>query len=264
MLWKLNEYSSLLAILAFLLSATFTLVFFILPLLGHALTIGSIHPTSLRHVRYIRAKLYSISVSSIRLVLHFPSPREPYWAKLIAQGYHYQDSKCAVSSSKIEGTLWFFPMLFRFTAGPLITLKFDDFRLQVYESEYTPRWVRQLRDNLIYTAINEETVRLHQFKPRFVLSGLMGMSGSIKGSDEIDIPGLEADREIDDVKIQGKAKQWHIHNVQNNRMYTFDAIEMELRESWVDGRGTLVMIAHDSKWTKLPLVGHCFDKSWLR
>jgi hypothetical protein len=85
-----------------------------------------------------------------------------------------------------------------------------------------------------------------------------------EGSDEVDKPELEADQKLDEIKIQGKAQQWHIHNILNNRMYTFNAIKMELRENWVEDRRTLVMIARDAKWTKLPIVGHSFDRSWLR
>ncbi|KXN85725.1 hypothetical protein AN958_10908 [Leucoagaricus sp. SymC.cos] len=67
------------------------------------------------------------------------------------------------------------------------------------------------------------------------------------------------------VKIQGTAQQCqHIHNVQNNRIYTFNVLEAELRENWTEGRGPLVVIAHYSKWTKLPLVGHSLDTLLLR
>ncbi|KAJ3566129.1 hypothetical protein NP233_g7196 [Leucocoprinus birnbaumii] len=254
-----------LALLSFCIFSVFLVLFLVLPLCGHVLTIGSIRPTcSLQNVRFVRAKLYSISASSIQFLLHVPNSREPFWAKLFVQDYYYRDLKCDVSIAKIEITLWFFPMLFRFTAGPLLTVKFDDFRLRVYNSEYTPRWVRELRDNLIYTAINEETVRLHQFMPRFVLSGLISMTGYNRDTDEVEKPGLEANQGLDEVKIQGKVQQWHIHNARNNRMYTFDTMEMELRDSWVEGRESLVLITHDSKWTKLPLVGQISDESLLR
>ncbi|KAF5352662.1 hypothetical protein D9756_006132 [Leucocoprinus leucothites] len=256
-----------LTFLSFYFFSIFLILFLILPLCGYVLTIGSISPAgSLENVRFVRAKLYTISASSVHFILHLPNSKEPYWAKLYATDYHYQDIRCGVAITKIEITLWFFPMLFRFTAGPLITLKFDNFRLQVYNSQYTPIWVRQLRDNLIYTAINEETVRIHQFKPRFVFSGLIGMTGCGLDPDEarVERPGFAVDQELDEVKIQGTAQQWHIHNARNNRMYTYGVLEAEMRESWVEGRESLVIIAHNSKWTKLPLIGQMYDASVLR
>lgn len=258
-------YASLLIWLAILLSAILPLVFFLLRLSGHVLSINSIRPISLRYVRYARQKLYTISTSSIHIKLHLPRPREPHWAKILVQNYQYRDPECSVSISTIKITLWFFPMLFRFTAGPLITLQFEDFRLHVYNSTYTPKWVRKLGDNLIYTAINEETVRLHQFKPRFVLNGLTVVTGSKERFDgPIEKPGMRPGQELDDFKINGRAQQWHIHNKRNNRMYTYNSLETELRRSSAEDRQTLVIIARESKWTKLPLVGHFHDVSLLQ
>lgn len=256
----------------FIIKANAVLVVVLVPLLlalrafGHVLTIGSIRPTSLHHVKYVCKNLFIISASSLRLQLHFPTSKKPYWAKLYVHDYYYNDPRHTVSFATAKGTLWFFPVLFRFTSGPLITFKCDDYRIQVYDSQYTPAWLRLLRDNLMYTIINEETVRLHYFKTRLVSTGLIGMTGSEQGyQGSVEKPGLGDEQDLDEVKIRGEAQQWHVHNIRNNRMYTFGALDIEVRKSWVEDKSTFVMIAKNSKWTKVSLVGqHRGNTSLLR
>lgn len=232
------------------------LLLFVPRLLGHVLTIGVIRPTSLQHAKYVYPNLFTISASSLHLKFHLPTSKNPYWAKFFVNDYYYDDPRSAVSFASLEGTLWFLPVLFRFTSGALITLKFDDFRIQVHDSQYTPQWLRLVRDNLVYTVVNEETVRLHHIKTRFVSTGLIGMTGSEQGyQGPVEKPGLGPEQDLDEVKIQTGAQQWHIHNARNNRMYTLGVVDIEIRKSWVEDRRPFVFIAKNIKWTKVSLVG---------
>lgn len=249
-----------------LLAVVFVLLLFALRLLGHVLTIGTIRPTSLHHVKYVSKKTFTISASSLRLQLHLPTSKEPYWAKIFVHDGHYDDPRHALTVASLEGTLWFFPVLFRFTSGPLLTVKVYDYRIQVYDSQYTPAWLRLLRDNLVYTIINQETIRLNYFKTRQVSTGLIGMTEGEQDSEgPVEKPGLEAEQDLDEIKMRSEAQQWHIHNINNNRIYTFGALDMEVRKSWVENRSTFVLIAKNSKWTKVSMVGqHPKDTSLLR
>ncbi|EKM84265.1 hypothetical protein AGABI1DRAFT_124586 [Agaricus bisporus var. burnettii JB137-S8] len=218
---------------------------------GRVLKIDSIHPLTLsysRHIHNARDKLYSISASSPLLKLHIPRPRDPHWAKLIIQNYQYRDGRCGVSIATIHITFWFFPVLFRFTGGPLLTLIFDDFRLHVYNSALTPRWLRQVRDNIVYTILQEETISLYRFKSRTSLSELMGLEPHQiryhtlmkEKSDEEPTPRL-----ADQIKIYAIAEQWSIRNKLNNRMYNIN-FEMEHRKAITEDKATLKMIIRES------------------
>jgi hypothetical protein len=254
--------------MAWLIISTAVLLAIYFHISGHVLKVDSIRPFTLSYARYIhkaRDKLYSISASSPVLKLHIPRPRDPHWAKLTIQNYQYRDGRCAVSIANIHITFWFFPVLFGFTGGPLLKLRFDDFRIHIYNSRLTPQWLRKARDNIVYTVLNEESLCINQIKFRTSLEDLMGLEPNKTryGAPRENLDEESRQQLVDQIKIYGQAERWNIRNDLNNRMYSFN-FEMEHRKAIMEDQATFKMIIRESTWVKLPLVGHFRDVTTLR
>ena len=218
-----------------------------LAFLGYTLRIRRISWLALHGISFSSPGL-STTVRTLSLRLHIPRPSNPRWATISLSGITSRDSDCTVSLASATLSLWFFPVLFGFTAGPWVTTSLDGFSARVFSSKRIPRWVDLLRGNIIYTILDGDTIRLHNLKTKIFFSGLTGSEEGYDG--EVEKPGVRPGEEHDEIRVRLAASQWHIMNTRH-RMYNFGELEMELRRSWVDGRGSFVMISEGGRWVKL-------------
>ena len=218
-------------------------------LFGHTLRFGSIRLSSISDFTYCYYSHISISSSCVRVSLHIPRRSNPRWATLTVYDYEFKDSECHVSFTKVHVTFWFFPFLLRFTAGPLASVELHDFRLRVFSSKATPGWVEFLRRNLITTVLTGEMIRLDDFKTKVTFSTITGATDGFSGP--VEKPGVPHGEEQDEIRVSASWEQWHILNNWQGRMYTFGKLDAQLRKSWVEERGSFVMIAEECRWTKV-------------
>lgn len=64
---------------------------------------------------------------------------------------------------------------------------------------------------------------------------------------------LYKEQEQDEVRISSYARGFMTNN-KEGRMYTFEAIDAQLRRSWTENRGSFVMIAKESRWMRVPCL----------
>ncbi|KAJ3512837.1 hypothetical protein NLJ89_g3291 [Agrocybe chaxingu] len=232
-------------------SLLLTLLFYITHLLGYKFHVRHLHILSAGGFS-IKSPTRSITIDNVKINFHIPRPISPYWITLDAKKYEYTDDKCRVSLEQLQAKIWFFPVFFRCTAGPWITVHMDGFRVQVYTSRKFPSWTAQLRDNVIYTFLNGETLRLHDINTKIDLSSLNPPEPSIPGETE-EIPIDNEKGRDKEVAIRLSASQWHILNPRR-RIYTFGDLEVDYSRNWTEGRGSLFIIAKHSQWNKLPSI----------
>ncbi|TFK60641.1 hypothetical protein BDN72DRAFT_850355 [Pluteus cervinus] len=170
--------------------------------------------------------------------------------------------------------------------SPLLNIKvlLEEFRVRVYSTKDpgTPPWIEMLRNNLLETILEGDHLRWEGWKldcgvRTWTRGGKKPIRiGELQNDDEVDSAssapassgssrneegesdnGDKGPRKQDDVRITGYAKQWHIFNKGNQRMYTFGRLDAQLRRGWMDDVGTYVMVAKESRWTKAPrLLDH--------
>ncbi|KAF8167577.1 hypothetical protein B0H34DRAFT_645288 [Crassisporium funariophilum] len=227
-----------------------TAAFYSLRVLGHTIRIGRIGFFSVHNLSY-SSKTSNISVKYIGFSLHLPRPTDPYWATISLNGYEYEDHSCHVTLNSTLAKLWFFPVLFRYSSGPWVAATLDGFKIRVFASTDTPWWMEKIRTNVIETILNGDTIRLHDLKTRIFFSALTASKDGYQG--EVEKPGLAKDEAQDELRLKCYASQWHIFN-QKYRIYTFGNLEADLRRSWVEDRGSFVVIATDTRWTKLSVL----------
>ncbi|PBL00230.1 hypothetical protein ARMGADRAFT_982213 [Armillaria gallica] len=172
-----------------------------------------------------------VTIAKIYFTGHFPRISNPRIGLFKVLGYEYRDDACHVSIVELDITLWIFPQSLRFTSGSLATVEIHDFRVRVFSSSKTPVWLQKLRRNLVFTVLNCHTVRLDDILTEIVLND-----------------------ESDETRLSGYSNQWHIHNVFNQRMYTFGRLDAQLRRDWLDDHGSLAFIARECRWIKLPTL----------
>ncbi|KAF9535710.1 hypothetical protein CPB83DRAFT_842202 [Crepidotus variabilis] len=194
---------------------------------------------------------YTLAIGKLSLRFHLPTSRKPSWAVIVAEECDFKDADCAVTFLRGASTLWFFPVFFRQTSGPWITTSLDGFSVIVFTSENTPRWVQLLRNNMIYTILDGETIRLNNLKSRIQFSTLTGSKEGYNG--QVEKPGLRPDEQHDEIKLHLEVSQWHIVNVRR-RMYTYGDVKALLRRNWAEDHGSLIVCSEGSKWTKMPAL----------
>ncbi|KAJ8523084.1 hypothetical protein ONZ45_g410 [Pleurotus djamor] len=167
----------------------------------------------------------SLSIKRIRIQLHIPKLNNPRWCTFTATDVEQKDSKSHVSVSELHVALWIFPYLLRFTGGSWVSVDLDDFRLLVFTSENTPRWVENIRNNLIKSILTGEYLRLDTFNTSVQLSG-------------------------DDTIASLSTENWHIRNW-DERIYSLPKLDAQLCKSFDGGSGKFVMIAEDCRWMKV-------------
>ncbi|KAH9854476.1 hypothetical protein C2E23DRAFT_74192 [Lenzites betulinus] len=147
------------------------------PIGGQHLQIGRLSLSSIHDIRYagtLYSKSYSFTytMSSITWQLHLPRPTDPRWLTITANDIFYTSTSSDISTAKLETVLWFFPMLFRFTAGPWANVSIDGLRIRVQKSTATPYWVQQMRANLVSTFLTGEFLRADVFRTTVRFAGL--------------------------------------------------------------------------------------------
>ncbi|CAA7265868.1 unnamed protein product [Cyclocybe aegerita] len=240
---------------ALMLSMTFSLplalLFYMAQLLGYKFRVRHLRLLSAEGIS-IKSPTCSIAIDSVKITFHIPRPISPYLITFDVKKYEYTDDKCRVSLEQLHAKIWFFPVLFRCTAGPWITVHMDGFGVRVYTSRKFPLWTAQLRDNVIYTFLNGETLRLHDINTKIDLNPLNPPEPSIPGETaEIFIDNEK--EQAQEVAIQLSASQWHMLNPRR-RLYTFGDLAIAYKRNWTEGHGSLCIIAKHSQWNKLPSI----------
>lgn len=223
---------------------------------GHSLRFSGIGLLSIHGLRYTNHKAdVAISISTLKFTFHFPRPANPRWGTFTANNYEQKDTGCHFSLRQVEVTLWFFPVLFRFSQGPLLDVTLDDFKLRVWTSSNTPSWVQRMRRNLVSAILEGEILRCDNFGTSVGMSS-MTATGVLDGQDSSappQKPGVEHPETQDDIRVTAHVDGCDIINWQK-RIYSLGVITVQLRRSWVDNRGSYVMIAEECKWTKVHSV----------
>ncbi|KAI0776332.1 hypothetical protein BD413DRAFT_709071 [Trametes elegans] len=147
------------------------------PLGGQRLRIGHFSLSAAKDIRYEGAlynKSYSFTftASSISWRFQVPQRDDPRWLTLAVYSIFYTSSTGDISTEKIETIIWFYPMLFRFTAGPWANVTLDGLRIKVQKSTATPYWVQKLRENLVGTFLTGEFLRADVFRTTVRFAGL--------------------------------------------------------------------------------------------
>ncbi|KAI9069696.1 hypothetical protein FKP32DRAFT_1671173 [Trametes sanguinea] len=321
------------------------------PVCGHRLQIGHLSWSTACSIRYeatLYAKSYSFTFTSSSLSWRFHLPRtdNPRWLTVTLFDTVYTSSTGDISTTKVETVLWFFPVFFRFTAGPWADVTIDGLRIRVQKSTATPYWVQRLRENLVGTFLTGEFLRADVFRTSVRFAGLSehgedkpkgytkpdakltpeepdvfrtsvrfaGLSehgednpkgytkpdakltpkepsGTIPESEPEDAqedddepcgccsPAVhsasngyttyahqeEADalahadeyktqplraHDDDELRFSVLARRVHVNNTEG-RVYTFGAVDAQMRRNWVDDRGSFAMVAEECRWVKV-------------
>ncbi|KZP15657.1 hypothetical protein FIBSPDRAFT_795274 [Athelia psychrophila] len=221
--------------------------------LGHSARIARIRPLSLSGIHYSsKSTGTSISIDNVHLAFHLPRPSNPRWATLTVTGYEHKSSTCHFSLAELRSTLWLFPLLFRASAGPWMRIDLAEARVRVYRSAKTPEWVQRLRVNLVRAVLKGTLLRCDQFTTRLALSSVTGtrVAAGRDSSAPVEKPGVERPDVEDEVRITTDAREYETRNWLD-RVYAFGLLQCQLRKSWVDGRGSLVLVAERVAWTKV-------------
>ncbi|PPQ70734.1 hypothetical protein CVT26_014699 [Gymnopilus dilepis] len=183
------------------------------------------------------------------VALHRPRKDAPYWCILTAENYEYKDDMCHVSIDSVEIILWFFPAFFRFTGGSWVTVNLSGFVVYVPTSQKCPPWIQKLRDDLLYTILNAETIRLHSLEPRIVFGETTTV---VDGSNEGGQNQVKCTHE--EICLGGTASQWHIFRFNNGRIYTFGDVMAEWRRCHDESHESFVLICREAHWTRVPIL----------
>lgn len=223
-------------------------------LFGHYFSCTGCRPLSLFGLHYHNTSDsdISITVSALNFAFHIPRPSNPRWGTFTLFEYEQKDSACHLSLAKVEVTLWFFPRLFRFSAGPWFAVQLDDFKLRIRSSTNTPHWVERLRNNLVDAILTGEILRVDDFRTSIAMSSLTGtrVRDDQDSSAAVQKPGVTMPEFEDEVRVSAEVEGYDVINWQQ-RIYSFGKMRIQLRKSWVDGRGSYTMIAEDTRWTKV-------------
>lgn len=247
-------YASMNSILK-ILSASVVLsasALFSLNLFGHSASFNHVRPLSLSGLRYRYKSAVSISAASVQFTFHIPRPSNPRWGTFTVIDYEQKDTACHVSFAKLEATLWFFPLLFRVSAGPWMAVKFEDFRVRVWSSTSTPEWVQRIRVNLVGAVLKGQILRCDHFKTTVGLSSLTDtkVAANQDSSTSVEKPGVDRPDFQDEVRVTTYVEGYDVINWLN-RLYSFGNLSCQLRKDWIDLRGSFVLIGKEIRWTKV-------------
>ncbi|KAI0370114.1 hypothetical protein BV20DRAFT_1052743 [Pilatotrama ljubarskyi] len=147
------------------------------PVRGQRLRIGRLSCSDAHDIRYegtLYDKSYSFTytAASTTWEFHLPKSDNPRWLTVTVSQILYTSSTGDVSTAKLETVLWFFPVLFRFTAGPWADVTIDALRIKVQKSTATPYWIQRLRENLVSTFLSGEFLRADVFRTSVRFAGL--------------------------------------------------------------------------------------------
>ncbi|EPQ60033.1 hypothetical protein GLOTRDRAFT_134798 [Gloeophyllum trabeum ATCC 11539] len=189
---------------------------------------------------------FTLKAAQVVLRFRVPRPSYPAWATLTIKDIFHASPQASASVERALLTLWLFPYAFRFTAGTYVNVQLDDFRVRVFDSESTPRWVEILRRNLIMTMLKGETLRLDDFKTS-VRFGVPDRWQSPESKQRQEVDGMSGEQEMM-VTVMGE--KYHTKNWQG-RIYALGKVDMQWRTSLSSDRGRFVMVMEEARWIKV-------------
>ncbi|KAF6754219.1 hypothetical protein DFP72DRAFT_1009846 [Ephemerocybe angulata] len=234
---------------------------------GYSVTIGriSFFPFTIHDICYKYCSPKRFTTGLVRRTIirfHIPTPSYPRITSIEVEGCSFvQGDAHAASVDHVVISVWFLPVFFRHTAGPIMTVKIEGFVADTINSKGEPWWVRDMRRNVTETLLQGETIRLHDLKTRIWLYkpitppedahrlDIEGADfdttvdedededdeGEVRvGHDELDDTAIKA-REVADeseARIRVHGEHWLIRNPNNDRTYTFGEVNVELRRPW--------------------------------
>ncbi|KAI0082896.1 hypothetical protein BDY19DRAFT_999126 [Irpex rosettiformis] len=187
-----------------------------------------------------------------------------------AKGIIYKSDTCDILIiDSLFITCWFFPRLFRQTAGPWANVEIVDFRIRVMQNDEIPRYVQMLRANIVETILMGEFLCVDDFSTSIRFNGLsegavelpedmhermpnggpynvhldghddavhecpadFGGKMGARGHLEKSSPALFLSKEQDEMWISARAGGIYINNRQG-RYYSFGSIDVQHRRNW--------------------------------
>ncbi|KAI0690720.1 hypothetical protein C8T65DRAFT_699918 [Cerioporus squamosus] len=147
------------------------------PIQGHKLSIGRLFFSGAHDIKYqatIASATYTFTFTTASLTwrLHLPRATDPRWCTITCDSIFYTSTTGDVSTERLETVLWFFPVFFRYTAGPWVNITLDGLRIRVRRSTETPYFIQKLRENLVGTFLTGEILRADVFRTTFRFAGL--------------------------------------------------------------------------------------------
>ncbi|OJT13956.1 hypothetical protein TRAPUB_9495 [Trametes pubescens] len=147
------------------------------PINGQHLRIGRLSLSAaydITHEGTLYDKAYSFKYTSASISWRFSLPRSnnPRWLTITVRDILYTSSSGDISTATLETVLWFFPFLFRFTAGPWANVSVDGLRIRVQKSTATPYWIQVMRETLVSTFLTGEFLRADVFRTTVRFAGL--------------------------------------------------------------------------------------------
>lgn len=269
----------------------------------------SLFPLTLRGISYrYRSKTLSLDarVESIQCKFHLPTVRYPQLFSIIVKDAFYK--KGNLYATKIDEAVvivWFLPVFFRQTSSSLITVKAYGCEVDNVNIDEEAWWARAIRANITETILQGETIRIHDFKTKLWLYEPITPQteaakvdiggermGETVGAEEEEKTAREKEEDgvaLDDDPVKARevlqeqgeehnheararvhAVQWMLHNLRNERIYSFGVFDAEVRRPWGAPpypamperagvlekaelpQGSMVLKITDSTWTKLP------------
>ncbi|KAH8099802.1 hypothetical protein BXZ70DRAFT_941116 [Cristinia sonorae] len=214
---------------------------------------------------------FTFTCSDIRLQFHWPDSTSRHWLKFTCTTPYYTSPTAQTSAASIVATCWFFPLLFRQTAGPWADVEIDDLRIRVRKSKETPYFIQGLRRNIVGAVLTGEIIRVDDFKTTVKLSGLVRpvvdedndeADGDDGGSKDLIMSTVPSTHHSlhpepfsmpssfqDELRVSVYARQLHLHN-HEGRVYTFGDVQSQFRRNWTERRGTLVLVSKECRWTR--------------
>ncbi|KZT22632.1 hypothetical protein NEOLEDRAFT_1137631 [Neolentinus lepideus HHB14362 ss-1] len=189
---------------------------------------------------------FSLTAAQIVVKFHIPRPSYPAWATITVKDIFHTSPQSTASSAGASLTLWLFPYAFRFTAGTCARVQIDDFRVRVFDSKSTPRWVEALRGNLIQTMLKGEILRCDDFKTS-VHFGVPDRYLSRASRERQQMEGVEG---MEEMMITAMLDGYHIKNWQG-RIYAMGCVDMQWRDVLQEDRGRFVLIVKEGRWIKV-------------
>ena len=186
---------------------------------------------------------YTIGLDALTISLFSIAPPA---AIITAYGYTYTDDeglvRCDITIINLK------PF-----AAPWLTLTIGDLSVRVFTSERTPRWIRQLRDDIFYSILNGETIRLQHLKTRVHFSR---PSGSMNRFIDrvLNSASPQPDRNLCP-QLSFTSSQWHIINTRQE-MYRFGQLDLTSQRDWDNNSGTVSLVSNDSRWSSIPEQAH--------
>ena len=192
---------------------------------------------------------YTIALDKLTISLH----QKPI---ITAYGYTYTDDQSLVRCDKTVIYLYAFPVSFRQPAGPWLSVILDGLSVRVFTSERTPRWIHLLKNDIFYSILNGETIRLRHLKTRVQFSRPSGSMNQFIDK-VLRLAGPQPDRN----SCSFTSSQWHIINLRR-KMYRFGNLDLTFWRDWDDNTGSITLVSKDSRWSSIPALAHQECRIW--